>query len=157
MPATLSLARDAFIRVMNRDTDRGERPRLIAVLDAMIAWSAAQPAVLRFRADDNVRGVVRFERVDSGAVFWSASPRVRETPLLELLPGSARLLPDDVRSGAVDTLNANTRATQDMNGRLSIGFGALKNAAARAAVLELMTELLKFSAVAPHRPAARRS
>ena len=146
MSATLSLAREAFIRVMNRDTVPAERTRMLVVLDAMVAWSLARPELVRFRADDNDRGIVRFERVDSSAVFWAARPRPQDSPMLELLPASSRLLAPEVRASAIDMLNSHTRATLDPNGRLNIGFGALKNDAARAAVLELMTQLLDQTA-----------
>jgi hypothetical protein len=142
MSATLSLARDAFIRCMNRDTDRLERPRLLAVLDTMIAWSVARPKLLKFRADEGEKGVVRFERVGSNQVFWSASPRRQEAPVLELLPGASRVLTPEERASAISTLNSHTRETLEPTGRLQIGFGALKNAAANAAVLELMGALL---------------
>ena len=92
MSASLSLARDAFIKSMNRDTDHGERPRLIAVLDAMIAWSLARPKLLKFRVDAGEKGVLRFERVGSDLVFWSATPRRQDARVLELLPGASRAL-----------------------------------------------------------------
>ena len=53
MAATLPLAREEFIRQMYRDTVVVERPRLLAVLDAVIAWSATHPERVRFRPDDN--------------------------------------------------------------------------------------------------------
>jgi hypothetical protein len=42
----------------------------------------------------------------------------------------------------METLNAHSRAVLVEGDRLRIGFGALKNAAAQAAVLALMEELL---------------
>jgi len=150
MPPTLALARDAFIKQMNRDTVHVERPRLVAVLDAMIAWSAARPALVRFRADDNTKGIVRFECVGSHAVIWSATPRHQDVPVLELLPGASRVLSPEERASAIATLGSHTRQTLDPTGRLHIGFGALKNEAAKTAVLELMGELLE-KAEAPRR------
>ena len=131
MSATLPLARAAFINQMNRDTIPTERPRLLAVLDAMIAWSAARPERVRFRADTNERGIVRFEALGAKAVIWAATPRRNDTPVLDLLPGASRFL------------SAHTRETLDPIGRLHIGFGALKNANACTAVLALMDELLE--------------
>jgi hypothetical protein len=142
MSSSLSLAREAFIKSMNRDTDHGERPRLVAVLDAMIAWSLARPKLLKFRVDAGEKGVLRFERVGSDLVFWSASPRRQDAPVLELLPGASRALTAEERASAMSTLNAHTRETLEPTGRLQISFGALKNAAASAAVLELMGALL---------------
>jgi hypothetical protein len=143
MSATLPLARAAFISQMNRDTMPTERPRLLAVLDAMIEWSAARPGRVRFRADTNEKGVVRFESLGSKTVIWSATPRRNDTPVLELLPGASRFLSEEERADAIGTLNALTRETLDPTGRLHIGFGALKNAAACAAVLQLMDALLE--------------
>ena len=142
MSATLPLARSAFIKAMNSDTIHVERPRLLAVLDAMIAWSEAHPQQVRFRADPNEKGIVRFELVGSKAVLWAATPRRQDHPVLELLPGASRFLTDEDRASAVGTLNAHTREDLDPAGRLHISFGALKNANACAAVLALMDELL---------------
>jgi hypothetical protein len=141
MPPTVSLAREAFIARMNRDTAHVERPRLVAVLDAILAWSAARPDV-QFRADDNTKGIIRFECVDSHAVLWSATPRHQDTPVLELLPGASRVLSDEERATAIATLGAHTSQIQDPTGRLHIGFSALKNANARTAVMDLMGELV---------------
>ena len=66
MPTTLATAREEFIRHMYRDNLVAERPRLLAVLDAVIAWSAAHPDLVRFRPDENTKGVIRFEDVQFG-------------------------------------------------------------------------------------------
>ena len=141
MPPTLSTAREEFIRHMYRDNVVGERPRLLAVLDAVIAWSAAHSELVRFRPDDNTKGVIRFEDVATSTVFWTATPRRQNVPLLQLLPGASRLLTDEERLEAVTRLNSHTREDNPA-GRMHIGFGALKNPAGRAAVFELMDELL---------------
>jgi len=141
MPPTLSTAREEFIRQMYRDNVLAERPRLLAVLDAVIAWSAAHPGLVRFRPDDNTKGVIRFEEVATNTVFWAATPRRQNVPLLQLMPGAARLLTDEEREDAVSRLNSYTREDNPA-GRMHIGFGALKNPAGRAAVLALMDELL---------------
>jgi hypothetical protein len=141
MPPTLSAAREEFIRHMYRDNVVGERPALLAVLDAVIAWSAAHPDLVRFRPDDNTKGVIRFEDVGTGTVFWAATPRRQNSPLLQILPGSSRVLTDEERAEIVARLGSYTR--ESIPERMSIGFGALKNAAGRAAVLELMDELLE--------------
>jgi hypothetical protein len=142
MPATLSSAREEFIRHMYRDNVVAERPRLLAVLDAVIAWSAAHSELVRFRPDDNTKGVIRFEEVATNTVFWTATPRRANSPLLQLLPGGARLLSDEDRTDAVTRLNSFTREANPAE-RMHIGFGALKNLEGRAAVLELMEELLQ--------------
>ncbi|HSA56404.1 MAG TPA: hypothetical protein VLE53_11925 [Gemmatimonadaceae bacterium] len=142
MSATLPLARAAFLSAVSRDTIQTERTRLLAVLDAMIAWSDAHPGLVRFRADPNEKGVVRFECADSKAIFWAATPRRHDAPVLELLPGASRFLTDEERASAMSTLNAHTREDLDPAGRLHISFGALKNAAAQAAIFELMDGLL---------------
>lgn len=131
MSQTLPHAREAFITQMSRGTSLSERPRLVAVLDAMIEWSAARADRVRFRGDDNTR-----------AVIWSAIPKARDFPVLELLPNAARVLSPDERASALATLDAHTRSTLAPDGRLHIGFGALKNANAKQAVLDLADELL---------------
>jgi hypothetical protein len=148
MPPTLSSAREEFIRHMYRDNVVAERPRLLAVLDAVIAWSAAHSELVRFRPDDNTKGVIRFEEVATNTVFWTATPRRSNSPLLQLLPGGARLLTDEERAEAVSRLNSFTREENPAE-RMHIGFGALKNLEGRAAVFQLMEELLqKVSPVA---------
>jgi hypothetical protein len=142
MSTTLASAREEFIRHMYRDNVVADRPRLLAVLDAVLAWSASHPELVRFRPDDNTKGIIRFEDVASNTVFWAASPRRENVPLLQLLPGSARFISEDVRSDAVSRLNAQTREANP-NGSMHIGFGALKSPVGRAAVLELMGELLE--------------
>jgi hypothetical protein len=126
---------------MYRHNVASDRPRLLAVVDALIAWSAAHPGLVRFRPDDNARGVIRFEAVASNTVFWSASPRRENVPLLQLLPGSSRFISEETKSSVVSRLSQYTRE-ENVNGNMTIGFGALKNPAGRAAVLELMDELL---------------
>jgi hypothetical protein len=140
--STLPLARAAFLRSMNGETTDAERTRLLGVLDAMLAWTAAHPDALRFRPDDNEKGALRFEQVSTGTVFWSAIPRRGNAPVLELLPSASRLLSAEEKARAISILNSHTRETLDPDGRLQLGFGALKNTAARAAVLQLMEELL---------------
>jgi hypothetical protein len=154
MPPTLASAREEFIRHMYRDNVVAERPRLLAVLDAVIAWSAAHSELVRFRPDDNTKGVIRFEEVATNTVFWTATPRRQNSPLLQLLPGASRLLTDEERLEAVTRLNSFTREENPAE-RMHIGFGALKNPAGRAGVFELMEELL--DKVSPASKAARPS
>lgn len=142
MPPTLSSAREEFIKHMYRDNVVAERPRLLAVLDAVIAWSAAHSELVRFRPDENTKGVIRFEEVSTNTVFWTATPRRANSPVLQLLPGATRLLSEEDRNDAVARLNSFTREANPAD-RMHIGFGALKNAEGRAAVFELMDELLQ--------------
>ena len=142
MPPTLATARDAFIREMYRDNTVAERPRLLAVLDAVIAWSNANAGRVRFRPDENTKGVIRFEDISNNAVLFMVSPRRENVPLLQLLPGAARLLTEDERSDIVARLNSHTRELNPLS-RMHIGFGALKNATGRAAVFALMDEVLQ--------------
>jgi hypothetical protein len=142
MPPTLATAREAFIREMYRDNTVAERPRLLAVLDAVIAWSNANAARVRFRPDENTKGVIRFEDISSNAVLIMVSPRRENVPVLQLLPGAGRLLTDEEKSDIVNRLNSYTRELNPL-GRMHIGFGALKNPEGRAAVFALMDELLQ--------------
>lgn len=153
MSLTLPVARSEFISAMSRDTVVPERPRLLAVLDALIAWSVARPTMLKFHADEGHPGVVSFERVGSKAIFWSASARRGDCPKLELLPRASRALTPEERANATIALNAHSREELAVGDPLRIGFGALKNEAGRTAVLALMEQLL--SATGPVAPPSR--
>lgn len=115
---------------------------MVAVLDAVIAWSAQRPAEVRFRADENNKGIIRFECVGSRSVLWAATPRHEGVPVLELMPGATSLLSDEEKKEAAATLGGLTSKAQDASGRLHIGFGALKNRASLDSVLSLMDDLL---------------
>ncbi len=142
MPQTLPAARLEFIAVMKRETSTTEYPRFLAVLDAMIEWSLARPTMVKFRPDESENGKVAFERVGSKVVFWTATPRKHDRQRLELLPRAARLLSEDDRANATLTLNTHSREELTVEDPLRIGFGALKNQAARAAVFDCMDQLL---------------
>lgn len=141
-PRTLQSARAEFIRSMNRDTTKTDGPRLLAVLDALIAWSQAHPNQLRFRASETKSGALSFERVDSNEIFWTAQTARGASPRLALIPRAGRMLTDEERAHAIATLNTYSREALASDAKLHIGFGALKNAEARAAVLALLDELL---------------
>lgn len=153
MSLTLPVARTEFIAAMSRDTVVPERPRMIAVLDALIAWSAARPTMLKFHVDEGHPGVVSFERVGTKAIFWSASARRGDCPKLELLPRASRALTPEERANATSALNAHSREELAVGDPLRIGFSALKNEAGRTAVLALMEQLLSATgpAAAPSR------
>lgn len=142
MSRTLAIAREEFIAAMNRDTDPTEQPRMVAVLDALIAWSRKHPEEIRFRESEKHAGVVSFERIGSNLVFWSAHPRRREVPKLELLPRAASVLTAEDRANAMSAINANSREGLLEDDKLRIGFGALKNVTQRNAVLAMMEQLL---------------
>jgi hypothetical protein len=147
MSRTLPLAHQAFVAAISRDTSETELPRLVAVLDALIAWSAARSGVLAFRDAEGRSDVISFERVGAGpkAVFWSAQVARGSGAKLEIRAPTGRPLTPEERSAALATLNAHSREVLVEGDRLRIGFGALKNAAALAAVLALMQQLLTGS------------
>ncbi len=143
---TLQQARDEFIVAMNRDTEGSDRARLLAVLDALIAWSLARPTQLRFRATESRVGAVSFEHIDSKEIYWTAQPARGDAPRLALIPRAAHLLSEEQRAAAVQTLNSHSRLNAASANQLHIGFGALKNAQSRAAVLGLLDTLLPSAA-----------
>jgi hypothetical protein len=142
MSRTLPLTREAIVAAIQRDTPGPDLPRLVAVLDALVAWSIARPDLLAFRATERRSDVVSFERVGSKAVFWSAQVTRGTGPRLEIHIPAGRSLSAEDRATVMETLNAHSRQALVEGDRLRIGFGALKNAAAQAAVLALMEHLL---------------
>jgi hypothetical protein len=143
MRRSLSSAHQSFVAAIRRDSPGTDLPRFVAVLDALIAWSAARPRQLAFRADGARDDVISFGRVGSKASTWSAQVTLGEGPKLELLsPADAPLTAED-RAMVMATLNAHSRVVLEDGDRLRIGFGALKNEAGRAAVLALMAQLLE--------------
>ncbi len=141
-PRTLPLARDAFVATIQRDTPGSDLPRLVAVLDALLAWSAAHPTAVTFRGDDGPADVISFAWAGESTVFWSVRHVRGGAPTLELAPPAGRWLTDAGRAHALETLNAHSREVRADGDRLRIGFGALKNADALAAVLALLDALL---------------
>jgi hypothetical protein len=141
MSRTLPAAREAFVAAMKRDTKGAELARLVAVLDSLIKWSVARPQTLSFH-DDVAAGVLAFECVGSKEVCWLARITRSDAPKLELYPPTGRSLSPETRAKVVATLNAYSRQELSQSDRLRIGFGALKNAAALAAVTTLLDELL---------------
>jgi hypothetical protein len=139
---SLPMARTEFITALNRDTGKTERPRFLEVLDAIVAWSVARPDRLRFRNDETKPGVISFERVGSNVVFWSVHPRRGADPTVEFIPRSASVLSEADRAEVMNALNAHSRESLTKDDKLRIGFGALKNQTARAAILTMMEQLL---------------
>ncbi len=149
---TLPRAREAFVAAVRRDTPGTDLPRYVAVLDALLAWTAARPSELAFRADTGPDDGISFGRVAAKGVLWSVRPVRGDAPTLEIAPPAGAALTAGGRAQAMATLNANSRAVLADGDRLRIGFGALKNAAALAAVLALLDDLLAAGgAAAPGR------
>jgi len=143
---TLPAARDALVAAIARDTPGADQRRLIKVLDTLIAWSAARGAKLAFRTDAKRSDVLAFEIEGTRTVFWSAQVTRGVGPALEIYPPSGGSLGAEERALVRETLNAHSRRELADGDRLRIGFGALKNEAARAAVLALMGRLLAIPA-----------
>lgn len=145
VPRTLSRARHAFVEAVRRDTPGTDLPRYVAVLDALLAWSAAHSARLTFRADAGAKNAITFVRSGTTGAFWSARPVRSDAPALEIASPTGASLSAEARARAIATLNAHSRSILVDGDRLRIGFGALKNAVARSAVLALLDELLANS------------
>ena len=141
MSPAVPAAREAFVASMKRDTKGAELNRLVAVLDALIKWSVARPQALRLRADSAV-GLLAFDYAESKALCWSARVTRGDAPKLELYPPTGRSFDADTRAKVMETFNAHARDVLDANDRLRIGFGALKNSSALAAVTALLGELV---------------
>ncbi len=148
-----SAAQQAFVAAMQRHTPGTDLPRYVAVLDALLAWSAARTDRLRFLPGGKRKDVIRFERAKTKEVFWSALVTRTEGPKLEIHLAAGRPLSAEDRAETMRTLNLHSRNVLVEGNRLRIGFGALKNAAALAAVLALMERLLE-DAGHPSTPAA---
>jgi hypothetical protein len=158
-PRTLPLARAAFLDAVRRDTPGTDLARYTAVLDALLDWSAARPDQLRFRADPGPASVIRFDCAATARVLWTVRAVRGAAPALDLAAptGSEGDTPTAAgrarAAAATATLNAHARAVLADGDRLRISFGALKNAAALAAVLALLDDLL--DACSENRPEGR--
>ena len=142
MKQNLAAARDAFVASMKRETTGPELARLVAVLDDLIKWSVARPKALAFR-DDAGRSVFGFQVAGSSTMFWSARVTRGDAPTLEIYPPTGRTLSAEMREKVRETLNAASRQRTADDRGLRIGFGALKNATARQAVLAQLDELTR--------------
>lgn len=147
MACTLPGARQALVAAICRDTPRTESQRLIGVLDALINWSAARPNDLVFRAD-GASDHLSFLRAGSRVVLWSARVTRGRGGRLEICPPTGRCLDAADRATVLQTLNAHARERLVDGDRLRIGFAALKNSEARAAVLAMMEQLLRVGSPA---------
>ena len=142
MTSTLADARAAFVAAIKQDTPGTDLQRLVAVLDALIAWSVARPGMLSYRPPSGRSATVGFERAGTKAPFWSAQVTRGAGPRLEIHGKLGEALSVGERTEVLETLNAHSREVLVEGDRLRIGFAALKNAAALAAVLALMGRLL---------------
>jgi hypothetical protein len=153
MSQSLSIARQAFVAAMQRETSGPDLPRYVAVLDAILAWSAARADGLTFRPGGKRTDVIRFDRANTKETLWSVQVARADAPKLEIHLAAGRPLSAADRASTMQVLNAQSREVLVEGDRLRIGFGALKNAAALAAVLEVMDRLLADPAP-PTEPAA---
>ncbi len=142
MSRTLPAAREQFVKAIARDTHAVEQPRLIAVLDALIAWSNKHPTLLKFREEEDTPGTIAFEKVGTKMIVWCASPRRQDVPRLELVPKAAKSISPEDREKLLNMLNAHMREPLLPDEKLRIGFSALKNAAALAAVQSAVEHLI---------------
>jgi hypothetical protein len=142
MSRTLPQSHQALVAAMKRDTPGTDLPRYVAVLDALIAWSTARPGWLAFRDAETRADVVSFNRAKSKEAFWSVAVTRGTGPRLEIHLMAARPLSAQDRAKVMEIMNQHSREVLVEGERLRIGFGALKNAAALAAVLSVMEQLL---------------
>lgn len=161
MLRALSLAHQHFVAAIQRDTPGTDLPRLVAVLDALLAWSAAHPKQLTFRGDSRRNDVISFGRAGTTVSFWSAQVTLGEGPKLELFLPPESVISAETKQSIMTTLNAHSRVELIEGERLRISFGALKNPAGREAVFALMERLLvghdRPSAEAVSQPASERA
>src|SRR5690348_12660477 len=83
-PRTLSSAREAFVDAVRRDTPGTDLPRYVAVLDALLAWSATHAEELTFRAGAGAKNGITFTRAGTTVALWSARPVRGDAPALEI-------------------------------------------------------------------------
>jgi hypothetical protein len=148
----LDAARTTFIEAIRRDTPGTDLPRYVAVLDALLKWTAAHGGRLVPMGAVRRPAAIRFAIAGSKDAFWSAHVVPSSAPMLEIKIPSSQPASEALRADAMRTLNAHSRIALEEGDRLRIGFGALKNATALAAVLELLDRLLTDMTPAPERP-----
>ena len=106
---TLPLARRALVAAIARDTPGTDQPRLVKVLDALIAWSVARPTLLAFRDDERRGDVLAFVCAGTTVVCWSAQVTRGVGPRLEIYPPTGRSLSAEQRAMVIRTVNAHAR------------------------------------------------
>lgn len=143
MNQTLADFRQTFAKTIGRDTSPTELSRHVAVLDAVLAWAAATRRQLVPRAGGVKTDAVFFDHAGAGFALCAVRVSRSAGAVLEICPPTGHALSGDDRATVLATLNDHSRGTALVDGdRLRIGFGALKNTAAREAVLRLLNELL---------------
>ena len=135
--------RQTFATMIGRDTSHTELSRHIAVLDVLLAWAAAPRRRLVPRVSGTKADAVFFDHADARIALFVVRVSRSAGATLEICPTTGRTLSADDLATVLVTLNGCSRGAALVQGdRLRIGFGALKNVAAREAVCGLMAELL---------------
>jgi hypothetical protein len=142
-PRTLADTRAAFLDAVRRDTPGTDLPRYVQVVDALLEWSAAREGRVVFRSEETPSDAIAFGRPGARGTLWKVRTASRAAPMLEIAPPGGLTLSAEQRAHVMETLNAHSRTPLVEGERLRIGFGALKNVAARTAVLALLDELLE--------------
>lgn len=147
----LDALRADFLAAVARDTPGTDLARYTAVLDEVLAWSTAGTDRGRLvpATPTAAAGVIAFAPAsgDPGP-RWSVRPVRGGGPVIEVAASAGDLQDAQVaRIRAV--FGAHSRAAVGAHARPRIGFSALKNPAARAALFELLEELLRAGAPAP--------
>lgn len=143
MTQALSEFRQTFATTIGRDTSPVELARHMAVLDALLAWAAARSGRLVPRAAGTKGDAVAFDDVTTKVTCCTLRVNRSAGATLEIYPPTGGALSADDAERVAETLNTYSRgSTLERGDRLRIGFGALKNAAAREAILGLLNELL---------------
>ncbi|MDF1501371.1 hypothetical protein [Roseisolibacter sp. H3M3-2] len=138
----LATLRAAFLAAVARDTPGSDLARYTVVLDDLLAWAAARvDRVVAAPAAGTLGGIAFGPGTGSTGPRWCIRPVRGEGPVVEVLPSSG-VAHEATRERVRALFNAHSRAVLGPEARLRIGFGALKNPAARAALLALLDELL---------------
>lgn len=140
--STAAEHRVSFLKKVGSYVRQDEVNRFAVALDDFVAWSDATAGKVVFSGRDYDQKTVSFEDVASGRVFWTAYPRVESGAKLEILPGGAHCLSQEVRAHALDILRSISREPVGDDTTLRVPFTALKGAAARHKVKDLMNTLL---------------
>ena len=152
VPAALDEIRTTFIEAMRKETPGTDLPRYVAVLDALLAWAGERSSRLALRPAARRADLIRFDRAGTKASFCSIQAPRAGAPTVEIHLAPSRPSSAEHREEVLRTLNAHSRIALVEGDRLRIGFGALKNAAALAAVLAVMDRLLASATTADDAP-----
>lgn len=143
MSDALTEFRKTFTTTIGRDTSPAELARHVAVLDDLLKWCEAPKRQLAPRPTGGKTDVLQFEHTEGRFVACTIRVSRSAGGTLEVYPPTGRDLSEVDLDRVLATLNEYSRGEPLVAGdKLRIGFGALKNATARKAVLALMDELL---------------